>query len=80
MHEERKNECVGRFERYLREAGVLDDELVAQARTDAEDAMRTGIAEAEAEQAPDPALLFEHAYAEPPPEIAAMLATELRSG
>jgi pyruvate dehydrogenase E1 component alpha subunit len=80
VEEERKNECVGRFERYLREAGVLDDELVAQARGDAEDAMRTGIAEAEAEQAPDPALLFEHAYADPPPEIAAMLAKELRSG
>ena len=80
VEEERKNECVGRFERYLREAGVLDDELVAQARTDAEDAMRTGIAEAEAEPTPDPALVFEHAYAEPPPEIAAMLAKELRSG
>ena len=40
----------------------------------------TGIAEAEAESPPDPALLFEHAYADPPPEIAAMLAKELRRG
>ena len=80
VEEERKHECVGRFERYLREAGVLDDGLVAQARTDAEDAMRTGIAEAEAEPPPDPALLYEHAYADPPPEIAAMFAKELRSG
>ena len=80
VDEERKHECLGRFERYLREAGVLDDGLVAQARTDAEDAMRTGIAEAEAEPPPDPALLYEHAYADPPPEIAAMFAKELRSG
>jgi pyruvate dehydrogenase E1 component alpha subunit len=80
VEEERKHECVGRFERYLLEAGVLDDGLVAQARTDAEDAMRTGIAEAEAEPPPDPALLYEHAYADPPPEIAAMFAKELRSG
>lgn len=79
VEEERKHECLGRFERYLREAGVLDDGLVAQMRTDAEDAMRTGIADAEAEPPPDPALLYEHAYADPPPEIAAMFAKE-RSG
>jgi hypothetical protein len=42
--------------------------------------MRAGIAEAEAEPPPDPALLYEHAYADPPPEIAAMVAKELRSG
>ena len=80
VDEERKHECVGRFERQLREAGVLDDALVAQARTDAEDAMRAGITAAEAESPPDPALVFEHAYAEPPPEIAAMLANEVRRG
>jgi pyruvate dehydrogenase E1 component alpha subunit len=80
VDEERKHECVGRFERQLREAGVLDDALVAQARTEAEDAMRAGITAAEAESPPDPALVFEHAYAEPPPEIAAMLAKELRRG
>ena len=80
VEEEREHECVGRFERYLREAGALDDALVAKVRSDAENAMRTGIAEAEAESPPDPALLFEHAYADPPPEIAAMLAEELRRG
>jgi hypothetical protein len=39
--------------------------------------MRAGIAEAEAEPEPDPALVFEHAYAVPPPTQAADLA-ELR--
>jgi pyruvate dehydrogenase E1 component alpha subunit len=80
VEEEREHECVGRFERYLLAAGVLDDALVAKVRSDAEAAMRTGIAEAEAEPPPDPALLFEHAYADPPPEIATMLAKELRHG
>jgi hypothetical protein len=42
--------------------------------------MRTGIAEAEAEPPPDPRLVFEHAYAEPPPEIAAMLDREAQRG
>jgi hypothetical protein len=31
--------------------------------------MRDGIAAAEAEPPPDPELLFEHAYAEPPPNL-----------
>jgi hypothetical protein len=39
--------------------------------------MRTAIAEAEAEPPPDPALLFEHAYADPPPSFSDDLA-ELR--
>ena len=32
--------------------------------------MREGIAAAEAEPPPDPALLFEHAYVDPPPSFA----------
>jgi TPP-dependent pyruvate/acetoin dehydrogenase alpha subunit len=49
-------------------------------RSEAEEALRTGIAEAEAEPPPDPRLVFEHAYAEPPPEIAAMLDKEAQRG
>src|SRR5881275_689037 len=70
VEEERDRECVGRFEAELRGRGVLDDEIVARLRSDAEEAMRTGIAEAEAEPPPDPRLVFEHAYAEPPGAIA----------
>jgi hypothetical protein len=40
--------------------------------------MRAGIAEAEAEPPPDPALLFEHAYADPPGAIARLIAEEAR--
>jgi hypothetical protein len=39
--------------------------------------MRAGIAEAEAEPPADPGLVFEHAYANPPPGLAGDLA-ELR--
>jgi pyruvate dehydrogenase E1 component alpha subunit len=66
---ERANECVGRFERYLRRLGVLDDAAAEEARTEARDAMRTGIAAAEAMAPPDPDLVLEDAYAEPPPTL-----------
>jgi pyruvate dehydrogenase E1 component alpha subunit len=66
---ERERECVGRFERYLRRLGVVDDDIVADARTAAEETMRAAIAAAEAEPDPDPALVFAHAYAEPPPNL-----------
>ena len=46
-------------------------------RAEAEQAMRDGIAAAEAEPAPDNALLFEHALADPPGSFEADLA-ELR--
>jgi pyruvate dehydrogenase E1 component alpha subunit len=80
VEEERRRECVGRFETELRERGLLDDELVARLRRDAEEAMRAGIAEAEAEPPADPRLVFEHAYADPPSQIAAMLEQEAGSG
>jgi pyruvate dehydrogenase E1 component alpha subunit len=80
VEEERKRECVGRFEMVLRERGLLDDELVARVRGQAEDTMRAGIAEAEAEPPPDARLVFQHAYADPPSAIAAMLEEELQHG
>jgi pyruvate dehydrogenase E1 component alpha subunit len=80
VEEERRHECVGRFEAELRHRGVLDDELVARLRSDAEEAMRNAIGEAEAEPPADPRLVFEHAYADPPAQIAAMLEQEARSG
>ena len=66
VEEERARECVGRFEKLLRERGVLSDELVESTRKDAEDLMRAGIAAAEAEAPPDPELVFTHAYVDPP--------------
>ena len=77
VEQEKQNECVGRYERYLRRLGILGDDLEATIRSEALEAMRSGIAEAEAEPDADISLLFEHAYANPPASHAAELA-ELR--
>jgi pyruvate dehydrogenase E1 component alpha subunit len=69
VEEEKRNECVGRYERYLRRAGVLTDELAEEIRGEALEVMRTGIAAAEAEPEADPALLFTNAYVDPPPGL-----------
>ncbi len=74
VQEERDNECVGRYERYLRRLGVLSETQSEEIRQDALERMRRGIAEAEAEPPADPGLVFEHAYAEPPPSQAQDLA------
>jgi len=75
--EEKENECVGRYERYLGRLGILGATQVEETRSEALEVMRAGIAQAEAERPEDPALVFEHAYAEPPSSFARDLA-ELR--
>jgi pyruvate dehydrogenase E1 component subunit alpha len=77
VEKEKKRECVGRYEGYLRRLGVLTDAIAEEVRAEAAELMRVGIAEAEAEPPADPALIFEHAYADPPPSFAEELA-ELR--
>ena len=69
VERERENECLGRFERYLRRLGILDDRLAEKAREEAKSTMRAGIQAAEALPPPDPELVFAHAYAEPPPGL-----------
>jgi pyruvate dehydrogenase E1 component alpha subunit len=61
---ERRNECFSRYERYLRRVGVLSDEAIGAARTEALELMRAGIAAAEAMPEPDPELVTRNAYAE----------------
>jgi pyruvate dehydrogenase E1 component alpha subunit len=64
VERERADECLGRFERYLRRLGVLTDEVVEEVRGAALEAMRAGIAAAEALPAADPELITRYAYAE----------------
>jgi pyruvate dehydrogenase E1 component alpha subunit len=64
VERERENECFGRYERYLRRIGVLNDELAEAARAEAFEAMRAGITAAEALPDPDPDLVTKHVYAE----------------
>jgi pyruvate dehydrogenase E1 component alpha subunit len=66
VEEEKERECVGRYEAYLRRLGLLSDEAAEAVHADATALMREGITQAEAEPPPDPALLFAHAYADPP--------------
>jgi len=69
VEQEKQNECLGRFERYLRRHGILHDDLDASIKNEAAELMRAGIAAAEAEPDPDPELVFEHAYVQPPPGL-----------
>jgi pyruvate dehydrogenase E1 component alpha subunit len=66
VERERENECLLRYERYLRRLGLLDDALVAARRDEALAAMRAGIQAAEALPPADPELVFRHAYVDPP--------------
>jgi pyruvate dehydrogenase E1 component alpha subunit len=77
VEEEMRNECVGRYERYLERLGVLTGERAEQIKAEALERMREGIAAAEAEPPADPELVFRHAYANPPASFAEELA-ELR--
>jgi pyruvate dehydrogenase E1 component subunit alpha len=77
VEEEKKRECVGRYEGYLRRLGVLDDGQAAEIRAWAAELMREGIAAAEAEPPADVSLLFENTFVDPPVSFASDL-EELR--
>jgi pyruvate dehydrogenase E1 component alpha subunit len=77
VEEERENECLGRYERYLDRMGVLTATTAEVIRDEALAVMREGIARAEAEPPTDISLVFEHAYGAPPPSQAGDL-EELR--
>src|SRR5947208_15626965 len=77
VEEAKKHDCVGRYEGYLRRAGILHDALAESIRGEALESMRAGIAAAEAEPPADPELLFSHAYVDPPSSLASDL-DELR--
>jgi pyruvate dehydrogenase E1 component alpha subunit len=77
VEQEKQNECLGRYERYLRRLGLLGDDLDAAIRNEAAELMRAGIAEAEAEPDADVSLVFDRVYANPPASLQVELA-ELR--
>ena len=69
VEEEKRNECVGRYDAYLRRLGVLDDATAEEIKNEALETMRQGITAAEAEPEPDPELVFDNAYVLPPPNL-----------
>jgi pyruvate dehydrogenase E1 component subunit alpha len=69
VEEQKRDECLGRYERYLRRLGLLDDGMVERVQAEATEAMRTAVAAAEAEPPADPELIFAYAYTDPPPGL-----------
>lgn len=65
VEEEKKRECLGRYDGYLRRLGVLTDAHADEVKEWALETMREAIAAAEAEPEPDVGLIFENAYANP---------------
>ena len=68
--EEQEHDCVAIYEAYLERLGVLDAERRGSVRDEALAELRAGIQDAEDEAAADPALVFEHAYADLPASLA----------
>ena len=64
----RRYDPIPRFEAFLRERGVLDDEAIAAVEDDVEETVAGAIERAEAVE-PDPENVFEHTFAELPPAL-----------
>src|SRR2546428_8189925 len=73
VEEERRRECLGRYEAYLRRGGGLAGGLAAATRGGGGGGFGPGSAAAEAGPRADVALRVEHAYAAPPPPFATQL-------
>jgi pyruvate dehydrogenase E1 component alpha subunit len=69
VEEAKRVECIARFEEYLFRTSLLTSALVEEVRADAFEVMRAAIAAAEEEPPADMALVFEHAYANPPASL-----------
>ncbi len=65
---DRTGDPLPRFETFLRERGLLDDERVAAVGARVEDRLADAVERAEARET-DPDAAFEHVYAEPTPAI-----------
>jgi pyruvate dehydrogenase E1 component alpha subunit len=62
----RERECLGRFESRLLQLGLLDERSIGRIREDALAEMEAAIEAAEALPEPDPRLVFDTTYAQPP--------------
>jgi pyruvate dehydrogenase E1 component alpha subunit len=67
----KKRDPITRFQRYLKEKGLLSDDKIESLETEIGDEIQAAVEEAEAimKTAGDPLDMFEHAYAEMPPHL-----------
>ncbi|ADB50616.1 thiamine pyrophosphate-dependent enzyme [Conexibacter woesei] len=65
----RSDECLVRYEGYLRRRGLLDDDAAAARRAEAVELVKAGMRAVEQLPAPDPALVFDTTYAQPPADL-----------
>jgi pyruvate dehydrogenase E1 component alpha subunit len=66
---ERADDCLSRFEGFLARRGLLDDAAAAEARAEATAVVKRGMKAVEELPAPDPALVFDTTYADPPADL-----------
>ncbi|WP_455448910.1 pyruvate dehydrogenase (acetyl-transferring) E1 component subunit alpha [Natrinema thermotolerans] len=70
VEEWREKDPIDRFEAYLRDAGVLDDDRIEAIESEIEETLATLVDRAE-DVAGDPGEMFEYTYAEPTPRLEA---------
>jgi pyruvate dehydrogenase E1 component alpha subunit len=66
---ERANDCLTRYEGYLRRRGLLDDELATRSAAEATEVVRQGMRALEQMAPPDPAMVFDTTYSRPPADL-----------
>jgi pyruvate dehydrogenase E1 component alpha subunit len=69
VEEWKAKDPIPRLEAYLRNEDILDDERVAEIESEIEERVADAIDAAEAEPRPEPDQMFEHTYAELPPQL-----------
>ena len=65
----RERDPLPRYERFLRDRGLLDDERAARIEAEVERTVREAIETAESTPRPEPGSLFEYTYAATPPHL-----------
>ncbi|EJN58591.1 pyruvate dehydrogenase (acetyl-transferring) E1 component subunit alpha [Halogranum rubrum] len=65
----RKRDPLDRYEEYLREQGVVDDEFVESVYEEADEELAAAVKKAESVDDPDPAELFDSVFADAPPNL-----------
>ncbi|MDX9819396.1 MAG: pyruvate dehydrogenase (acetyl-transferring) E1 component subunit alpha [Desulfococcus multivorans] len=67
----RQKDPIQRFQVYLKERKLLDDDGIADVEQSVKDRIQTAVDNAEKQMAdaPDPLLMFEHVYETPPPHL-----------